>query len=112
MAEEARTHEDDGHVSKELFDARMDRMETLIKNSILEAKADNARLESKINMLEIKFDSELQVLKAKFDSELEVIEAKFKSKLQVLDAMLDDRVKPSKQSLRDRLMRLRSPLTK
>ena len=75
----------DEYVKKEVFDARMDRMEALLEKTLIEMKADNEKLRSEMNGLRSEVNSAVAQMKAdneKFRSEMRADNEKFRSELK------------------------------
>ena len=58
----------DEFVKKEVFDARMDRMEALLEKTLIEMKADNEKLHSEMNELRSELRSEIRMLDTRVDA--------------------------------------------
>ena len=58
----------DEFVKKEVFDARMDRMEALLEKTLTEMKMDNEKLHSEMNELRSELRSEIRMLDTRVDA--------------------------------------------
>ena len=56
------------YICKDVFDARMDRMEMLMKKTLTEIKADNEKLRSEMRENDTQIRSEIRVLDSRIDS--------------------------------------------
>ena len=82
----------DEYVKKEVFDARMDRMEALLEKTLIEMKADNEKLRSEMNGLRSEVNSAVAQMKAdneKLRSELKAEILEVKGSINVLKTRMD-----------------------
>ena len=55
-------------VNKEVFDARMDRMEAIMEKTLMEMKADNEKLRGEMNEFRSEIRSEIRMLDTRVDA--------------------------------------------
>ena len=55
-------------VRKDVFDARMDRMEALLEKTLLEMKADNEKLRSEVRENNTRLEAKIEVLGTRIDA--------------------------------------------
>lgn len=78
-----------GYVLKEVFDARMDRMETLMEKTLLEIKADNERLRSELKGDIAQLREETRGDIAQLRSEVKVLAERGDQNFAFLNARID-----------------------
>ena len=75
----------DEYVKKEVFDARMDRMEALLEKTLIEMKADNEKLRSEVNTAIVGMRSDNEKLRSELKAEI----LEVKGNINVLSTRMD-----------------------
>ena len=77
------------YVRKDVFDARMDRMEMLMEKTLTEIKADNEKLRSEMNSAIGDLRSEMNAAIGDLRSEMNAAIGNLRSEMKVLDSRID-----------------------
>ena len=72
----------DEYVRKDVFDARMDRLETIIRES-------NARIENKIDSVEQKLNAKIDGVEQKLNAKIDGVEQKLNARIDGVEQKLD-----------------------
>ena len=79
----------DEFIRKDVFDARMDRMEALLEKTLIEIKADNERLRSEMKADNERLRSEMKADNERLRSELKEDIGALRGEVRALDARVD-----------------------
>ena len=79
-------------IRKDVFDARMDRMEMLLEKNLTEVRAENEKFRSEMRAENEKFRSEMRAENEKFRSEIIGGNEKFHTEIRAEIKVLDERI--------------------
>ncbi|MBQ6908955.1 MAG: DUF1640 domain-containing protein, partial [Synergistaceae bacterium] len=82
----------DEYVRKDVFDARMDRLETIIRES-------NARIENKIDSVEQKLNAKIDGVEQKLNAKIDGVEQKLNARIDGVEQKLNARIDGVEQKL-------------
>ena len=77
------------YVRKDVFDARMDRMDMLMEKTLTEIKADNEKLRSEVKAAVDGLRSEVNTAIGELRSEMRENDAQIRAEIKVLDSRID-----------------------